>query len=127
MDFCILLMLIFGILRRDMEIAKLIRNFTDERNFPKYVYIYFAKNTNDTIIDIAETLKTVTSMSMSKQTMNQETLVNIKRKNIPIEQYDVLREKCHKKGIETFCELIYGLPGESYQSFVDGVKEISQK
>tara|TARA_B110001454_G_scaffold51644_1_gene50564 strand:+ start:3493 stop:5610 length:2118 start_codon:yes stop_codon:yes gene_type:complete len=113
----------FGILRRDMEIAKLIRNFTDERNFPKYVYIYFAKNTNDTIIDIAETLKTVTSMSMSKQTMNQETLVNIKRKNIPIEQYDVLREKCHKKGIETFCELIYGLPGESYQSFVDGVKE----
>ena len=113
----------FGILRRDMEIAKLIRNFTDERNFPKYVYIYFAKNTNDTIIDIADTLKTVTSMSMSKQTMNQETLVNIKRKNIPIEQYDVLREKCHEKGIETFCELIYGLPGESYQSFVDGVKE----
>ena len=62
-------------------------------------------------------------MSMSKQTMNQETLVNIKRKNIPIEQYDVLREKCHEKGIETFCELIYGLAGESYQSFVDGVKE----
>ena len=46
-----------------------------------------------------------------------------KRKNIPIEQYDVLREKCHEKGIETFTELIYGLAGESYQSFIDGVRE----
>jgi len=113
----------FGILRRDLEIAKAMQNCTDKYNFPKTVFIYFAKNTNDVIINIAATLKGVTSMSMSKQTMNQETLVNIKRKNIPIEQYDVLREKCHEKGIETYCELIYGLAGESYQSFVDGVKE----
>ena len=113
----------FGILRRDLEIAELLRDCTDKYNFPQNIYIYFAKNTNDAIINIAATLKTVTSMSMSKQTMNQEVLVNIKRENIPIEQYDVLREKCHEKGIDTFCELIYGLPGESYQSFVDGVKE----
>jgi len=113
----------FGILRRDLEIAEVIRDCSDKYNFPQHVFIYFAKNTNDAIINIAATLKTVTSMSMSKQTMKQEVLVNIKRKNIPIEQYDVLREKCHEKGIETFCELIYGLPGESYRSFVDGVKE----
>ena len=113
----------FGILRRDLEIAKTMRDCTDKYNFPQHVFIYFAKNTNEVIINIAATLKTVTSMSMSKQTMNQETLVNIKRKNIPIEQYDVLREKCHEKGIETYCELIYGLAGESYQSFVNGVKQ----
>ena len=113
----------FGILRRDLEIAKAMQDCTDKYNFPQHVFIYFAKNTNDVIINIAATLKGVTSMSMSKQTMNQETLVNIKRKNIPIEQYDVLREKCQEKGIETYCELIYGLAGESYQSFVDGVKE----
>ena len=113
----------FGILRRDLEIAKLIRRGTEEYNYPKLVFIYFAKNTNDVVIEIADTLKTITSMSMSKQTMNQDVLVNIKRKNIPIEQYDTLREKCHEKEIETFTELIYGLPGESYQSFVEGVKE----
>lgn len=113
----------FGILKRDLEIAKVIRECTDKHNFPKHVYIYFAKNTNDAIINIASTLKTVTSMSMSKQTMNQEVLANIKRSNIPIEQYDVLREKCYDKGIETFCELIYGLPDENYQSFVNGVIE----
>ena len=113
----------FGILRRDLEIAKVMRDCTDKYNFPQHVFIYFAKNTNDMIIEIANTLKTITSMSMSKQTMNQEVLVNIKRRNIPITQYDILREKCHEKGIETFTELIYGLAGESYQSFIDGVRE----
>jgi radical SAM superfamily enzyme YgiQ (UPF0313 family) len=113
----------FGILKRDLELAKLIRDCTEKNNYPKHVFIYFAKNTTNVVIEIAATLKTITSMSMSKQTMNQDVLVNIKRKNIPIEQYDDLREKCHTKGIETFCELIYALPGESYQSFIDGVRE----
>ena len=113
----------FGILRRDLEIAKVIRHYTDNINFPRHVFIYFAKNTNDAIIEIADTLKTVAGLSMSKQTTNQEVLVNIKRENIPIEQYDILREKCHEKGIEAFTELIYGLPGENYRSFVNGVKK----
>ena len=113
----------FGILKRDLEFARIIRDCTEKYNYPKHVFIYFAKNTTDVVIDIAATLKTITSMSMSKQTMNQDVLVNIKRKNIPIEQYDVLREKCQDKGIETFCELIYALPGENYQSFIEGVRE----
>ena len=116
----------FGILRRDLEIAKLVRHYTEKNNFPRHVFIYFAKNTNDAIIEIADTLKTVAGLSMSKQTTNQEVLVNIKRKNIPIEQYDVLRDKCQEKGIETFCELIYGLPGETYRSFMDGVKKSAE-
>ena len=113
----------FGILKRDLEFARTIRDCTEKYDYPKHVFIYFAKNTTDVVTDIAATLKTITSMSMSKQTMNQDVLINIKRKNIPIEQYDVLREKCHDKGIETFCELIYALPGENYKSFVDGVRE----
>ncbi len=113
----------FGILKRDLELARLIRDCTEKNNYPKHVFIYFAKNTTNVVIEIAATLKTITSMSMSKQTMNQDVLVNIKRKNIPIEQYDDLREKCHDRGIETFCELIYALPGENYQSFIDGVRE----
>lgn len=113
----------FGILKRDLEIANVIRDCTDNEHYPQHVFIYFAKNTTDTIVSIASILKTVTSMSMSKQTMNQDVLVNIKRKNIPIEQYDALRDKCHNKGIETYCELIYALPGENYQSFINGVRE----
>ena len=51
----------FGILRRDLEIAKVIRDCTDKYNFPQHVYIYFAKNTNDTIVNIADTCLLYTS------------------------------------------------------------------
>ncbi len=111
----------FGIFPRDQEIADTFQSCTEKFSNPKRLFIYFAKNTTDAVINIAAKLNSLTSMSMSKQTLNEEVLVNIKRKNIPVEQYDVLRQKCEERGIHTFCELIYGLPGESYQSYVDGV------
>ena len=113
----------FGILKRDLEIARVIRECMDKYNFPKQVFQCYAKNTNDAVIDIAATLRTVSSMSMSKQSINKEVLVNVKRGNIPAEQYDTLREKAQEKGIETFTELIYGLPGENYESFIAGIKD----
>ena len=113
----------FGILKRDLEIAQVIRECMDKYNFPKQIFNCYAKNTNDAVIDIAATLQTVSSMSMSKQSLNKEVLVNVKRGNIPAEQYDTLREKAQEKGIETFTELIYGLPGETYESFIEGVKD----
>jgi len=113
----------FGILKRDLEIARVIRECMDKYNFPKQVFQCYAKNTNDAVIDIAATLRTVSSMSMSKQSINKQVLVNVKRGNIPAEQYDTLREKAQEKGIETFTELIYGLPGENYESFIAGIKE----
>lgn len=111
----------FGLIARDQEIAKAMKECAAQHGIPKRIFMYFAKNTNEAVLNIAETLKSLTSMSMSKQTMNAQVLDNIKRKNIPIEQYDVLRVECQRRGIDTFCELIYSLAGESYDSYVNGV------
>ncbi|MBI1201370.1 MAG: hypothetical protein GC182_02545 [Rhodopseudomonas sp.] len=111
----------FGIYERDFDIAKVMQECTETYGAPKRVFIYFAKNTNERVLKIAETLRSVTSMSMSKQTLNATALENVKRKNIPIAQYDLLRHECEKRGIPTFCELIWGLAGESDESFIDGV------
>ena len=111
----------FGIVKRDLEIARVLQECSDTHGVPKRMYIYFAKNTNDSVIKIAETLKTVTHMSMSKQTINPEVLDDIKRKNISSENYDRLRTECQKRNIDTSCELIYGLAGETCESFIEGV------
>lgn len=111
----------FGILKRDEEIAKAIADCSDTVDYPKENYVYFAKNTNQQVLKVAELMRAVTSMSMSKQSINEDVLANIKRKNIPHQQYDELRIECEKRGVKTFTELIYGLPGEDYESFVDGV------
>jgi putative methyltransferase len=111
----------FGILKRDEDIARTIADCSVNLGFPKQNYVYFAKNTNERVIRVAELMKTVTSMSMSKQSVNDNVLANIKRRNIPHQQYDSLRLECEKLSIKTFSELIYGLPGETYDSFVNGV------
>ena len=112
----------FGILNRDLEISKIIKECADNYNFPKLTYIYFAKNITKRIVEIAQNLRKVyPRVSMSKQSLNPETLTLIKRKNISNEIYDELRKECEKNNIETYCELIYGLPGETYNSFIDGV------
>ena len=118
----------FGMLKRDEEIATAIADSSFNQEFPNQTYVYFAKNTNDRVVKVAELMKTVTSMSMSKQSVNDNVLANIKRKNIPHEQYDKLALECEKRGITTFSELIYGLPGETYDSFVKGViRTVRQK
>ena len=111
----------FGMLKRDEDIAKTIAACGEKSKFPKQTYVYFAKNTNKQVIRVAELMRSVTSMSMSKQSVNESVLENIKRKNIPHQQYDTLSLECEKRGITTFSELIYGLPGETYESFVNGV------
>ena len=111
----------FGIYERDQDIANTLQECTTTLGTPKRVYVYFAKNTNERVLRIAETLSSVTMMSMSKQTLNPVVLDNVKRKNIPVNQYDVLRHECEKRGIPTYSELIYGLAGESEESYINGV------
>jgi hypothetical protein len=111
----------FGIYERDHDIAKTLQECTDSLGMPKRVYVYFAKNTNERVLRIAETLSSISMMSMSKQTLNPVVLANVKRRNIPVAQYDILRQECEKRGIATYSELIYGLAGESDESYIDGV------
>jgi hypothetical protein len=111
----------FGIYERDHDIAKTLQECTESLGVPKRVYVYFAKNTNERVLRIAETLSSISMMSMSKQTLNPVVLANVKRKNIPVAQYDSLRVECDKRGIATYSELIYGLAGESDESYINGV------
>lgn len=111
----------FGINARDLEISKVIRECSETIGYPKFAYVYYAKNAKDSIIEIAKNLKATSSMSMSKQSMNPTTLEFIKRKNISQEKIDELQAECERQGINTFSELIYGLPGETYETFIKGV------
>jgi len=111
----------FGILERDLEISKIIKECSDNDGFPVMTYASYAKNVTKRIVEIAKNLRDVTRAIMSKQSLNPETLKLIKRKNISSETYDELRKECEINGIDTVCELIYGLPGETYDSFIKGV------
>ena len=116
----------FGILQRDEQIADHLAALRATHGFPQNVFLYFAKNTNDRVISIGTVLRHMTPMSMSRQTMNDEVLEKIKRKNIPGSGYDRLVRECEERELLTSGELIYGLPGESFESFLDGYVAYAQ-
>jgi radical SAM superfamily enzyme YgiQ (UPF0313 family) len=117
----------FGLFQRDVEIANLLRELKDSVGFPQSVYLYFAKNSSEKVVRIAEILKDMTAISLSRQTQNTDVLKIIKRSNINIDTFNRLADLAKSLGIESEVELIYALPGESKKSFYNGVEEVMRQ
>lgn len=114
----------FGLFQRDIEIAQRLAELRESVGFPEHVYLYFAKNSSQRVLEIARVLKGMTPISLSRQTQNADVLKNIKRSNIDIETFNALSRQAKELGVDSFAELIYALPGESLASFLDGVREV---
>ena len=117
----------FGIFPRDMEIAKKLAELKRNTGYPEKFRVSFTKNSDERILEIAKTLnkeKLDKGISLSVQSMDSKTLDIIKRKNIQINNLSSLIKKYHKENIPTYTELILGLPGETYESFKEGINEL---
>lgn len=65
--------------------------------------------------------------TLALQTLSTEALTNIGRKNMSLEKYGKLTAQYNAAGIPTYTELIYGLPGETYDSFADNLGGVIEK
>jgi radical SAM superfamily enzyme YgiQ (UPF0313 family) len=114
----------FGILPRDESIAERLAAKKRQTGFPGKFRVNFAKNSTKRVTDIARILNSVDldkGITLSMQSMDDTTLHIIKRKNLkvgPLQEF--VREYRHQD-IATNTEVIIGLPGETYQSFVTGI------
>ena len=115
----------FGILRRDVEIAKALAETKEKTGgFPARFRVSYTKNSTQRVVEIAEILnaqKMDKGITLSVQSMNEQTLKAIKRKNLPIKSLSHFVQYYNKRGIPTYTELILGLPGETYDSFKAGI------
>lgn len=114
----------FGINRRDIDLVKYLGVLKNEHAFPKTFRACNAKNSSESIFEIEKTLYgngMSKGASISMQSLNPETLSNIRRTNIPISQFFDLQKKYMEHGMMTYTELIMALPGETYESFVKGI------
>lgn len=114
----------FGMFKRDITIAEAFIACREKHARPERLYIYASKIQTKTTLQTFEILKPIAGMSMSLQSTNEHVLELIGRKNIGMENYEANRLEAERRGIRTHCELIYGLPGESYDSFADGISKV---
>ncbi|AEW99098.1 B12-binding domain-containing radical SAM protein [Streptantibioticus cattleyicolor] len=114
----------FGILPRDLEIARALADARAATGAPKLIRVNFAKNSNDRVFEISKTwhdADLLMGTTLSMQSTDLDVLEAIDRKNIGLENYRKLQQRYATENIHTYTELILGLPLESPRSFRDGI------
>lgn len=121
----------FGIFPQDLEIAEYVAKVKQERGcFPNGFSVQNTKNTTDRAYRIQKILSDNglnRGVVLSMQSLDETVLKNIKRTNIRLQQYEELQHLFRRDRVETMCDLILGLPGETYDSFANGVSTLIER
>lgn len=118
----------FGIFKERAElIADQLVKTKAKYGYPKKFDTSWAKNSNETVLDIAGKLKSAemgSRFDLSVQSLNSEVQKNIERSNLGINKFEELVGLARKKQLVATVELILVLPGETYESWVEGIYEL---
>lgn len=111
----------------DLKLANIVRDIKKEHGYPHAYRVTWAKGMADKILDIAkvfEEAKAQKGMTIALQSMNPEVLTNIARKNVDGGKLESFISMYEGENISSYVELIHGLPGETLESFIDGICSI---
>ena len=114
----------FGMHRRDIKIAEKLIKTKIVTGFPDKFRTCWGKNTSEQIFKIANMLHAndlTKGITLARQTNSKEVLKNVKRDNIKLDAYSDLEKKFNNLQIPVYAEMIMGLPGETYKSWIDGL------
>ena len=112
----------FGQFKSDIEFAEHINEVYDRYNYPSTIFASSAKNNQDNLLNISKVLKnTAMPLWMSVQSMTEDVLENIKRKNISVDAMLSVQENMRDATQGTQSEVIMCLPGETFESHVESI------
>ncbi|QJB55722.1 radical SAM protein [Pseudodesulfovibrio sp. zrk46] len=117
----------FGLLPRDVDIAAKAAEIKAKHGYPKALSVQFTKNSSERAF---ETQRILTESGMSKganlafQSLHEPALQCAGRTNISMTEFETLQHRFQRENITTFSDLILGIPGETYESFAEGVETL---
>lgn len=117
----------FGIQKRDVEIAEAVAEIRERTGFPHGFSVQNTKNATERAYQTQKILsdaKLNKGVALSMQSLDPTTLKNIKRDNISLETYFELARRFTADKVETYSDIILGLPGETYDTFRNGVDKL---
>lgn len=114
----------FGINERDRDIAQYLADLNKKRGYPRHVYIEWAKNTSQRVIEMAEMLGEMIEVTLAFQSLEPVVLKNIKRQNIKNSDAMKIQKHFNQKRIPTYSDLILGLPGETKETHLKALRTL---
>jgi len=119
----------FGIQKRDVDIANYVADIKKQTGYPVALSVQNTKNATERAYLTQKILSDAglnKGVALSMQSVDMPTLEAIKRDNISLNTYMELQRRFTKDKVETYSDLILGLPGETYESFVRGVDQLME-
>ena len=117
----------FGILPRDVDIANYVAETKQKRGYPNALSVQNTKNATERAYQTQRILADAglnKGVDIALQSTDANTLKSIKRANISSETYYELQRRFSRDSVETYTDVILGLPGETYDSFANGITRI---
>ncbi|WP_411151240.1 B12-binding domain-containing radical SAM protein [Streptomyces sp. A30] len=117
----------WGLSPRDVTLSEYIVQCSEENGYPLIIHMAAAKNRPERMAEITEIFVRgglMVSQPISLQTMNESTLEMVDRKNIREETYIALQRLLREKRISSYVEMIWPLPGETLDSFKEGLTRL---
>lgn len=117
----------FGMHRRDYDIALKLIELKKKNGYPEKFRTCWGKNTSERIFKIASLLQLHAldkGVTLARQSNSELVLKNIKRDNIKLEAYEFLEKSFNKLQVPVYAELILGLPGETVESWKQGIDQM---
>ncbi len=117
----------FGLFERDRQIADMLVEAKKRTGYPQQIKVNYAKLNGDNVFYITKAFAEnglSKSTTMSLQSTSDEALKITGRRNISDEIFSRLISVYRHNRIPTYTELVLALPGETKESFFEGIGRI---
>jgi radical SAM superfamily enzyme YgiQ (UPF0313 family) len=119
----------FGMFEEDHQFVETLIRLRERYGFPRRFETSWAKNKSKTFYAIVERMKQAgikSSFTLALQTLSDTSLVLMKRKNMKVNDWRGLAAWLKSQGLACYSELIWGTPGETCESFLEGYAALSE-
>ncbi|MFD0691999.1 KedN5 family methylcobalamin-dependent radical SAM C-methyltransferase [Actinomadura fibrosa] len=119
----------FGLMPIDEEFVDDVIEIRERTGYPRALESSWAKNKSKVFYSIVRKMKDAglrSSFTLALQTLNDETLRLMNRKNMKVNEWEDLVAWLGAEELECYAELIWGAPGETVETFLAGYDRLSQ-
>ncbi|GGZ41688.1 KedN5 family methylcobalamin-dependent radical SAM C-methyltransferase [Streptomyces poonensis] len=120
----------FGLLPGDLEFVEALIETRDTYGFPRALETSWAKNKSKTFFRIVQRMKEAgmhSSFTLALQTLSDSALETMNRRNMKVNEWEDLAAWLDREGLDCYAELIWGAPGETVESFMEGYDRLARR
>lgn len=118
-----------GMLPGDEDFVDDVIRMKERYGYPLNIESSWAKHKGERFYRIVRKMKQAGlkgSFTLALQSLDDKVLENMHRKNMKLNEFEDLARWLQAEGLDTYAELIWGLPGETSDTFIEGYDRISE-